>query len=542
MPTLGRTFVVVAWTVLAATPLAAQGAWVGHQDPCRVSTGHFLVKSAVLYLKQAVETRFPDQRDGRLNEAYRVLLRAFTEAEQGDNAAAWYYLGRYYVERADPVGADSAFRRTLELAPECQPDVARYTGRLAALALAEALTAWGAGHRDSAVSAFRLARGLDPGDAEIPLYASIMYATMGETDSAAALLAVGLKVAETDTAHATRMKQAELEVARAYETRAWSLPAVQTVAQTRARRDSTAPQVAPDSALRARMLADVAEIRARGRHLDAQSLATFQRESTLVENRLTATRRTLDSLTAKAAADSQAAVAALAPAIRYYRRYGERYPDDATAALQLLRLETAAGDEPAVRQLVARLADGTADNAALVQAALGLYGDGLAEPAGTLLKAVLARNPFDHRALSVLVHVRYATGEAEALRAVADRLVAIDPLNPSGARAMALAWDLAGQPDSVRRYLAQADTGLGWHVTITQFASTERTTSVNGSVRNGAGRTLPAITLDFEFLDAAGTVLYAASADIPAVEPRRTAPLSVRVEQGGAVAWRYRKR
>ena len=75
----------------------------------------------------------------------------------------------------------------------------------------------------------------------------------------------------------------------------------------------------------------------------------------------------------------------------------------------------------------------------------------MAEQAAILLEAALARNPNNERALSVLVHTYYALGRAAAPAAVAHRLVALQPLSAPAARAMALAWDLAGQADSAAR-------------------------------------------------------------------------------------------
>jgi hypothetical protein len=49
------------------------------------------------------------------------------------------------------------------------------------------------------------------------------------------------------------------------------------------------------------------------------------------------------------------------------------------------------------------------------------------------------------------------------------------------------------------------------------------------------------MTLVFEFLDAAGSVLFRQSVAIPALPPGGRETIQVRSEQGGAVAWRYRR-
>jgi len=127
------------------------------------------------------------------------------------------------------------------------------------------------------------------------------------------------------------------------------------------------------------------------------------------------------------------------------------------------------------------------------------------------------------------------------LRAIAERRLSLAPLDDNAARAMALAWDLAGTSDSVARWLAVADTGLVWEVHVSQFQSTEHSTTVNGYVANAVPRALQPTRLVFEFLDAGGNMLFAGTSEIPALEPRGRSPINVRVDQGGAASWRYRR-
>jgi hypothetical protein len=91
------------------------------------------------------------------------------------------------------------------------------------------------------------------------------------------------------------------------------------------------------------------------------------------------------------------------------------------------------------------------------------------------------------------------------------------------------------------KYVALADTGLGWSVTVTQFLPTESTAVLNASVANISLEPLGPGTLVFEFLGADGSVLGTATADVPALESRRRHAISVRADIGGAVGWRYRK-
>jgi hypothetical protein len=244
----------------------------------------------------------------------------------------------------------------------------------------------------------------------------------------------------------------------------------------------------------------------------------------------------------QAARDSTAATEALAPAIAAYREFLTREPDDADAAMQLLRLVATTGDRNGLDGLVEQVvASPSVGGTALAQAALSLYTDGFLGPAARLIGSALERNPADHGALNIGTYVYHALGDTARLTDVAARRLALAPLDPAAARANALAWDLKGNADSARAWVAVADTGLAWSVHVTQFQATEHVSGVNGYVRNAVPRALPAMVLVFDFLDASGAVLGSATAEIPALDVRGRAPLAVRIEQSGAASWRYRR-
>src|SRR5260370_23464409 len=104
----------------ALAPVATQAPEIGlpAATACDFKPGN-LVNSGIESLKSAFSTKFADQRSKDMKAAERVLLQAVT-GEQGKNAAAWYYLARYYVMAGDRGGADSALVKVLALAPACQ--------------------------------------------------------------------------------------------------------------------------------------------------------------------------------------------------------------------------------------------------------------------------------------------------------------------------------------------------------------------------------------------------------------------------------------
>jgi tetratricopeptide (TPR) repeat protein len=105
----------------------AQAMPTKYQSPdCGLKAGHFKVSSGGSYLKTAVETEVPENQQRALDNGERVLLEAMQQNGQSKNPAAWYYLGRIYLQRGDVVGADSALGRVEQMAPECAKDVDLY--------------------------------------------------------------------------------------------------------------------------------------------------------------------------------------------------------------------------------------------------------------------------------------------------------------------------------------------------------------------------------------------------------------------------------
>src|SRR5690349_18099485 len=74
---------------------------------CSIKAGHFKVSSAGTYLKSAYEAGVRANRDRLLRDADRVLIESIKDNSQGENGAAWYYLGRVNLMQGDLRGADS---------------------------------------------------------------------------------------------------------------------------------------------------------------------------------------------------------------------------------------------------------------------------------------------------------------------------------------------------------------------------------------------------------------------------------------------------
>ena len=95
-----------------------------------------------------------------LRDANRNLVEAIQTGGQDQNPAAWYCLGRYYVEAKDPVGADSAFTRAERLKPECKDDIATWRRNMWVPIYNAAVALFNAANTDSAVKTLQRANAI----------------------------------------------------------------------------------------------------------------------------------------------------------------------------------------------------------------------------------------------------------------------------------------------------------------------------------------------------------------------------------------------
>ena len=169
---------------------------------CRLPKGHFKVSSAATYLRTSVEATVDANRERALESGERVVIEAIQQNAQDKNPAAWYYLGRIYIRRGDIAGADSAFRKAQELAPDCAADIAKYRKVAFAPIINRAIDFSKNQQDDSAQVYYRKAAAWFP---ESPLAAynlAGMFAAQKMDDSALVYYDAAMKAA-TDTAMQT---------------------------------------------------------------------------------------------------------------------------------------------------------------------------------------------------------------------------------------------------------------------------------------------------------------------------------------------------
>jgi len=524
-----------AAALLVPSPAQGQEEYVGPQPPCEIRAGHFLVTGATNHLRIATEEEH--RREGRIQETKRVLYEAILERGQDDNPGAWYYLGRAYVLDGDAWGADSAFRRVLETNPECAEDIAGWVETLVAPLHAEAVGAWQNGHLDSAAALFGLVRTLAPQDAEIPYLMSMMYSGAGELDSAFKYVRIGNEVAAGDTTFDRRKQQAMLDIARGYEQRAFENPAAMQIIESRTQRDTLTRNIARDSTTLANLIAQWA-----GKPLRPDVQQAVSRDSAMLEERMAGARAALPAAVEAMQRDSASLAEVMDPVIEAYEVYNQQFPNDWDAQVRLLRRYSLAGYRNQLDVLVTQLAS-NADVPLneLSSAGTALFNDGHPAQAAQMLEGVKRRNPYVRGALYTMCRAYYALQDQESLKATATQLLEVDPLNQQNLRMLAAAYDLARNADSTRYWVAQADTGVGWTIRVTQMVTMGPRTVINGTVANISGRDAGPLDLEFDFLDESGAVVATSTVQIPALARAGRSALTVETDQTGAVAWRYRK-
>jgi tetratricopeptide (TPR) repeat protein len=459
------------------------------------------VNSAVLYLKSAFETKFPDQRDKDLRDVIRVLGQALGSGGQQKNPAAWYFLGRYYVEIKDAAGADSAFARAVALAPPCAQDINLWRRQLWAPVMNAGIAAWKGGNTDSAIASFRRANQLYTGEPAGFAYLGTLFANANQPDSAAKYLALAAAAAQ-DPQYAKDKKDAMFNLARVYHrAQRWDDAA-------RAYRNYLAayPNDIQASAGLASVYAATGK-RDEARDLYAQILE--HADSADASDLFGAGQQILNGLT----------------------------PPDTTAQGGHCRAETRSANRAlTVRQIAARCDSTTRTAMRNFEASV----QGQYRMVQRAYEAGLAKNPYDREALFNLAGVAVLTSDTARALAAAQRLYAVDPLNGSTLRMVAQSWQLRGKSDSTLRYLQLADS-IPVAVTVGTFSSDEHGATLGGILTNARSKATPALTLTFEFLSGKGDVVATETLNVVPIAPGGNQAFDLKAGGAGIVAWRYRR-
>ena len=532
--------VTIGLLTLGAAGLGAQAtSWVEPKPPCDIKPGFFRLNSAIIDLQRAEQQ--PQMRDRLLGQAQEVLVRTIRDDKQDKNPAAWYYLGRYYVEEGDAVGADTAFAKAAALAPQCKADIATYIAPLAQATLTQGLTVWQAGNKDSGAILLRRAYAVDSTQLKALFQLGLLYIDANQFDSASAVLRRAAQAAAGETAYSEARRDALLTIARISVRAVQSDPAVQKWQRTRYSRDSLAPYLGSDSTMLARMQASSTSRRARGARLSPADQQSFSHDSAARADVVSRDRAARDAVQQQAAGDSTAAQAVFQPAIASYKELVTAYPSNAEAAGSLASLYVQAGRRSEAITVFDGLFAHAGDLSAgdLYDLGQRLVSSRLWAPGIKAYTLALERNPFHRNALSELGSAYVETKDGANAVATLQRLVVLDPMNKMALHLMGQAWDLRGQTDSARKYTLASDS-LSLDITIASMVPDSSGITLTGVATNAGSAAARATHLTVEFLDAKGSVLATQGVDIPVLPAGGSQQFQAHAAAKAAVGWRYR--
>jgi len=167
---------------------------------CGMKPGHFKVSSGITYLKTGIETPLPENRSRALTSGQKVILEAIETNGQEKNPAAWYYLGRVYLQQGDLAGADTAFTKAETMLPACKQEISktRYTGWVPLVN--GGIEFVKQQNNDSALALFRQANTIYRDKPAAFLNGGVIFANQGQTDSAIVYWKQASEIAERTNA------------------------------------------------------------------------------------------------------------------------------------------------------------------------------------------------------------------------------------------------------------------------------------------------------------------------------------------------------
>ena len=167
---------------------------------CPLKAGHFKVQSGATYLKTGIETAVAENRVRALASGQKVILEALTQNQQEKNPAAWYYLGRIYLQQGDIVGADTTLSKAEELSPGCKEDISkvRYVGWVPLVNAGIEFSK--AQKNDSALALYRQANTIYRDKPVGFLNAGVIFANASQFDSATVYFQRAAEIAERTNA------------------------------------------------------------------------------------------------------------------------------------------------------------------------------------------------------------------------------------------------------------------------------------------------------------------------------------------------------
>ena len=443
-----------------------------YQAPtCELKSGHFKVSSGATYLKTGIETDVPENKARVWESGHKVLLEAIQQNGQAENPAAWYYLGRIYLQQGDLTGADSALARAEKGAPQCSKDIQQFRQNGWAALMRAGNNFEEQKNADSALVMYREAATIFPKSPLSHYFVAKVLNEKGQADSAAV-----------------------------YYGRAAAAGAGTT---------------------------DTSEIKVRDR-------SAFNEGAIY--------------LNAKKYPE----------AVKAFERYLQWQPKDVEAKRGLAGAYRGGGQTDKAQALEQELvASGAAagPNAAggagaqdLMSVGVNLYNDKKYDEAAKAFEQVATAEPYNRDALFNLTNTYLAMKNGAKLLATAERLTAIEPLNETAVKMLGEGYKQTSKVDEAVK-TAEKVLAMPVDIKVNDLATTPQgatwtATATGRAATTATGKAIPAapVALTVEFLDAKGTVVGTADAQVPALEAGASQEVKAAGQGAGITAWRYKKK
>ena len=507
----------------APASLAAQQIWL--PAACDIKPGNQMVNKGMESLRSAAGTKFADQRSKDIKEAERNLTQAVTTGKQEQNAAAWYYLGRYYLMVDDVVGADTALTKAAALAPACKDDIALYRHNHWVNVYNAGIQAWQAGNIDSATTAFRRATRIYQSDPLAFIYLANLYVGRQEPDSALRKTD-GAKYHTDSLAYTTRMDSAAKYFRLA-------VPAASDPKYAKDRREAYFNVARVYHSVKRYDEAKAAYREYLGVYPnDVQAMASLAGLYLIAnhpDSAMVLYRAILEHADSASADDLFSAAQSVLGTIPLS-------PDTAEMDTNCSKAQKKRGPALTARQISARCQPAAKDTMQKFHA--------LADPqyrfVAQAYETGLSKNPYSRDALYNLAGISFLVGDTNKVLPLAKRLYAVDPMNRMSLAKIAGGWQLLGKKDSAVYYLNMADS-LPIEVTVGSFSPSEKGAQLDGLFTNFHSKPSSPLKIGFEFLDATGAVVASQPQEVSALAIGANQAFKVSVDRPGVTAWRYKR-
>jgi tetratricopeptide (TPR) repeat protein len=252
----------------------------------------------------------------------------------------------------------------------------------------------------------------------------------------------------------------------------------------------------------------------------------------------------------------------MAEAVTYLEGYLKEYPGDIKAQSAIARAQLLSGDEEAARKLFDAMLNNQDkySDVQFLEAGVGAARADKNDVAATLFKAGLKKNPYSRDGLFNLAAVYDASGQADSMPPLLNRLLAIDPNNPDNYRLWAryykaksdqlkpIATKDGASPEVQQQFKNAVDSLTAYYtkmndapvkVTFNLFSHDGPKHVLGGNIENLSDQD-KSYTLKIEFLDQSGTVLTSKEVPVEAVSAKGAKPFRVQVDdKPGIIAFRY---